>query len=672
MTSQRQPRVSLRSERGGVLVIVAGVLLTFLFLVVFVAEAGHWFSHRRALQVQADAAATAAGAFFGGCAFAPGASDTLIQTTATQYVTYNRAEGPMSASSTDKGTLPPARYNKKTYAIGGPPADDTIEAVPCTAKMLDVKLTEDGLNVFPFGLLGFTTVRIHARARVEIQPLNSSDSVRPIAVRDAKVVPCVSVNFINESTGAQIGSSVALTKQPPVAGQPDTWTANTSVAMPSGGAHVAMQAYLNNCAGNGDLYDPWDNKSPPSHNSGIVFVNSFNTTAPTATGPPVVVGTGSPQTGVTLSSGCATAYFSEPLNLSDCSVDVVANVQFNGTVANNKRFLTVTDLDTGVTKTMNAPGSSNVWTTQQPFAIGAESGPHNFKIDWRQEGGSIGSTLCGNGNASNPPPCKGTLGIQQRTFSGYDDTSDPPQDSGSIVYADVSGPHSYKQGTSPSVTVTIKIKGLDNAQPGDPPVVLRVGTSTNKATGLIDCGQGNGASADADAIINGCPNPLEVNTRNGVCDPEPPSANEPFDCVGTISGTRRNQIPGAIATRINCSDNNWPAYINGFPSGEPANWATDPRKILMVITAPADLSGVNSPTLIPIRKFATFYVTGWDPSAATCNKNEPYPGKGKKNQANGAIWGYWMSDTLSSGQGTGGDVPCDFTQFGDCIAVLTR
>lgn len=49
------------------------------------------------------------------------------------------------------------------------------------------------------------------------------------------------------------------------------------------------------------------------------------------------------------------------------------------------------------------------------------------------------------------------------------------------------------------------VEGLHFDTPGQPATVLRFGVQTDKETGLVDCGQGNGANADAAAITNGCP-----------------------------------------------------------------------------------------------------------------------------------------------------------------------
>jgi hypothetical protein len=332
------------------------------------------------------------------------------------------------------------------------------------------------------------------------------------------------------------------------------------------------------------------------------------------------------------------------------------------------------------------------------LAIGVQSGQNPIRIDWKQQSGSVGGITCGNGSNA----CSGNFGIQQQAF-GACNACDSPDDSGPIVALRLrkqtdpvgsSGRNFFATGANPNLVVELSFTGLgfDTPSPGTLPQVLRVGTSTDKATGLIDCGQGNGASSDANAIVAGCPlvggadckntdfcAPLKVYDPslhpNGKCDPLLRQTLDPAyaDCVSAISGTRRTAIPAAIASRVIvggvCQPNNWTAYAsnpkaNPIPSG-------DPRAMLFIITAPGDLTK-NS--IVPIKTFATFYVTGWDtsgslPNCTPAGTNDPFPGKGKTSQA-GAIWGHWIeyTDPTVSGNGTF----CDPAQFGVCASVLTR
>jgi hypothetical protein len=168
--------------------------------------------------------------------------------------------------------------------------------------------------------------------------------------------------------------------------------------------------------------------------------------------------------------------------------------------------------------------------------------------------------------------------------------------------------------------------------------------------------------------------------------------NNHQDCVKTTPGTRRvgvicallQRIAGVAPAQFNANSN----FCNSsFPAACPANnWPNtnvpgDNRKIDVVLTAPLDLAAADgSPQFwIPIRKFATFYVTGWDQSLfPNCGKrgpafgeNDDFPGKGRQSQ-NGAIWGHWIKDVDPGGTPDGN--PCDLTSIEpvNCVPALTR
>jgi hypothetical protein len=120
----------------------------------------------------------------------------------------------------------------------------------------------------------------------------------------------------------------------------------------------------------------------------------------------------------------------------------------------------------------------------------------------------------------------------------------------------------------------------------------------------------------------------------------------------------------------------------------------------MVITAPEDLSGNSGPP-VPIRNFATFYVTGWNtqgsasgcsgygavsPSAAgdalavnQCTDGTKEPAGGCQTNGNpknrnggdpGEVWGYWMTYVDPNGIPT--QTICNVSAFGTCVPALTR
>ena len=193
----------------------------------------------------------------------------------------------------------------------------------------------------------------------------------------------------------------------------------------------------------------------------------------------------------------------------------------------------------------------------------------------------------------------------QETYSATQDDSDPPDDSGPITYVTVgntvggivqntAGVNSLQTGTSTTLFITFKLQGLANSAPSDPPIILRTSVQASKRTGLIDCGQGNGASGDSGAITNGCPHDLAV--YNGTACVVTNSAN-PWTCVDTIPGNRRQKIVQGFTNRIGNACDNWQAYkANGTPIPQ-----GDPRVFILVVTAPNDLSGGNNGAPVRIR-----------------------------------------------------------------------
>jgi hypothetical protein len=720
-------------EKGAVIVLF-GVLLPVLALfAMFAIDVSHWWDYSRNLQSRADAAAFAAGLQYGNtCATStpnaaamakigevaqlysgPGvASDlpypfatppadfsptayqnvpTLKAGTLDRYHVFINAAGPWSSGQSSNNNWPgqagtAQSFNNGTVCAASYPDNQGGKVGPIT----DVWVTQDNLPLF-FRLLDIHP-KITAHARVQLEQGVAGSVIRPIAVRDAGAAACVTVNFFTDDSSHTLIKTVTLTQD--LTGDPmhpgdDLWDNKGAPAtLPMSSANVIVQPVIG-CGTDTTAYDD-------TTNSGVLYINSYGSSTPAAGQPPVITTGGVFLTG----GGCPTdQYFST----QDCSVSVRANVAFApGLSPNSKLNVTATDTSTGTTKSMVNGGSGSVYTSQQTFSIPQSTGQHLFRIDWEQQTGSI----TGLGACTSQPdnPCKGSFGIQAQAF-GACDSCDPPDDSGPMIAARLrqpslgdlpgaAGRNAFAHTASPDLVVEIVVKGLtfDNPVPSTPPTVLRVGTATDKATGLINCGQGSGASFDQDAIVYGCPlfgtaackpvdsdlcAPLKIydaSLHTSKCDPMLRDTPDPAysDCVEATSGTRKVASPGAIASRVIqggvCSKNNWPDYVD--PAKKTPIPGGDPRAMLFIITAPADLT---KNALIPIKTFATFYITGWDTSGSipNCNPNtnEAFPGKGKSSQ-NGAIWGHWIeyTDPTVTGNGTF----CDPTQFGVCASVLTR
>jgi hypothetical protein len=597
-------------------------------------------------------------------------------------------------------------------------ADYTNPAGPA----VDVWLTQEHLPLF-FPLLGLKP-NISAHARVSLQGEASSPFVRPIAVSDPGAFGCATVIFRNSKDNSQI-ARVDLTETDPTNFVFDNAANPVSVQMPTddngSGAktYVYMQVFLSDCSGNGETFDD-------STNSGIEVINSYDTATPISGQAPKIT-----SGGITLSGSCPSPsdqYFAVLTTNQTCKVAPTAHVTFSPDVTNANAQVSVTAVDTSTGNSVNlSPDKTGtVWTPNgnQGFTLTGQTGQHLIRIDWTQTVGTV------NGQNCKTTTCQGSFGIQQQTFDACNGC-DQPNDSGPIVKsqirlsgdaAGVTGRNAFQAGSTQQLVVTLQLAGI-RAQTGGsaPDTILRFSGSTNHQTGLIDCGQGTGlGGGDAYAIYGGCGpsnpfeppqcnnaglscklpimNPLYVYGRGSPTDCSPavdppaplaytgwPSGNHQ-DCVQTTPGTRRVGIPCSLVQRITgvtpANFNASSSACSGSSSGScPANnWPNprdgDLREIDVVLTAPVDLAAAaGSPQAwIPIRRFAKFYVTGWDPTLnPSCNNvNDSFPAPpGSKQSSNGAIWGHWMSDT-ENGIGNGSPCITNSIEPVNCVPVLTR
>jgi hypothetical protein len=383
-------------------------------------------------------------------------------------------------------------------------------------------------------------------------------------------------------------------------------------------------------------------------------------------------------------------------------VDSTAGFTSSGSIDDNGTSYAYTAIDpTHFTLTNGGSFGNNdvitqtgdtTWTSDSQITINQASGQNQISISANQKFGSEG------GNSCNGSGCTTNFGVQQQAFGACNDgdpnltCNNPPDDSGPIVLAQLRlasdpagtwasdpsqtyGENAFAGGSTPQLVATVELAGLSNAKPGDPPTTLRFDESasgTDHATGLINCGQGNGASADLAALMSSCPTvgdaancntpllcaPLAINERP-VSDPAPcnPEGNDlsgtvvarpntntltaapvPVDCTATGPGNKTPIVAG-IACRIItagctkngqpngtvCSSNNWSPT-----EGAASIPAGDPRAITVIITAPSDLAKNNSGQIIPIENFAVFYVTGWAGKGnggknPSCNSYTPVP-----------------------------------------------
>ncbi len=252
-------------DKGAVLVMFVLWLPVLLAFVVFVADVGNWFVHKRHLQMQADA-----GALAGGGLFTVPCGDAPIIATARKYggdpnavAPYNEQVAPTNPANVHVLVNSTSFWNQggSDYTDGGP---------PCAAKMVDLKLTEADLPLF-FGVIpGLSVVpAINARARVSIQQLSYASGSLPIAVPDVDPTKA-QAKFIDETTGAVLATT-DLTNSG-VANGLSIWdNSGSPVSVPVNTSRIGLRVTLSGTTSTtcGDpLVDCYDLGSP----DGIVHV----------------------------------------------------------------------------------------------------------------------------------------------------------------------------------------------------------------------------------------------------------------------------------------------------------------------------------------------------------------------------------------------------------------
>lgn len=307
-----QARCKVAEERGAVLVVTILVMTSLLVFAGYAIDTAIWFVHHRHLQTEADAAALAAGQNF---QFGCGSSgDATIQSIVHQYdgtgltptltPTYNtQVSNTVAPALTASSTQPTAGHvlysglNQANYPPAAPyqtvPNDTGLTGSPCTDNVIDVKMTEQGLqSFFPF----VNPTYINAQARVGFQVAATSTSGLPF-VEPLPTPGAVAVEFVNENTGAVLtptGSAtpyVILSEAKDSAGNldPTTWTARTplSFADPANGGSTSdtfplgMRVAVNNTAGGSATFactttDTCYDDSSATSNTGVTFTRVWS------------------------------------------------------------------------------------------------------------------------------------------------------------------------------------------------------------------------------------------------------------------------------------------------------------------------------------------------------------------------------------------------------------
>jgi hypothetical protein len=606
--------------------------------------------------MQADAGAFAAAREFNSCP-----NNTPIMDKAAEYS--------QDAYNAQIGGTPSTRVhrliNSKTFYGQPVKPDDTVEAPPCTAGMVDVKLTETDLPWFfrpipsLLSAVGAKWPNINAQARVSVFQRETATGELPIGVPDVNP-RSAKAWFVNEQTGAILGST-PLTKAGTSNGLViwDNANAPLPVKVDSGDIDVGVVVTLGGASSTTcgqprvDCYDAGVAKAASGLPSkGIVHIRGWSAAGSGAQpGNPIL-------RQATLTNGtCIDPYFTSAS--SSCTVGVSATVDFGPgdplTTVGAKLTATVA----GTTRALTYDPAAKVWNSPTTFALAPGAGPVDVKLDWEETKGTLaGGKTCKTGNN----PCTGSFGAVQRAFSASDARSGPIK-AVQVLEDGVQWANSLERCSGVQTTCThnmvvrIGVKGnLQNAaDKNDPVVVLRVAGSGSQ-TQSIDCDPGKQLREE---LATGCTPTYGVN--QGVACPENP-VPQVQHCVPVETGGKVGHVASGLTDRVfggsnNCAvaPNNWSSYPN-LPAG-------DPRIIQVFLTPFGSFQG-NGNESVPVTGFATFYLTGFNGSPCQGNGEDDVPGKGD-------IAGHFIKyiDSLNPGSGS---APCDFSSLGSCTAVMTR
>lgn len=318
----------------------------------------------------------------------------------------------------------------------------------------------------------------------------------------------------------------------------------------------------------------------------------------------------------------------------------------------------------GVTRPMTYDGTTHSWSTAAgAFSVPADGGPRTIDLNWEEhDGGPLtGQTkTCDQSGAK----CDGIFTNVQRVFSATTTTtrSGPVQ---MITAAENVG--SPPQGSPFSLAA------------GSHELVVSVGLSPNRAlnpaqnvelrftddqNGAINCGGGN----FRDELVNGCTTAYAIHPEHpDVCDTVRDTRTPP-DCVQTFSGIKAGQLRQGMDDRLGrpCTPNNWPNY----PNIEPGD-----KRIVFIIVTDYDSFDVSGTHYVPVRDYASFYVTGWDyeNGFAGCADNEAPPAGSVPCSGNCArVWGHFFKYTGPPPPGSVGGGVCSFDpgSLTPCLAYL--
>lgn len=667
---QHNALARMKGEDGATIVIAAIAIPVLVVFCAFVVDIGNWFVHKRHLQMQADAAAlAAAGNYVFTC------NDTAVKDTAKKYsgtdaAGYNSQLGGTPASKVH------LLVNSKTYFNQPSPSDSSVsDPNTCTSRMIDVKLTETDLPLF-FHLASMISKVpfINAHARVEFMQ-TARTHVPPLAVPDSDP-QSVKVTFLNQTSGAELASATLRRNGTDSNGLAIWDNASALMSLPAVVPNMSIRVALSGSGSTtcGDpLVECYNLTNTTNGGAGLLssFIRAYTTAGSGAQPNPPLVRS------VELFPGnCPDGYFIY-LSSGNCTVGVRAYVDFGPCQSNvlpsvqlgSKLTATLGNSSYPMTNVACPVGTSNSqWVTSgAPIPIAAQSGWSGITLQWEETRGVEGQDTCklGGGNK-----CKGTFDPDNPVHQLLSTTNDL---SGPIRSLQISengtvGANSFAIcGANCRHNLGIRLSLLapvqkDAINVNEPPITLRTVNNTR----AIDCDPNKSLR---DELATGCGPEYKVNPG----DPCPSkavllSSPQPWECVATDTGGAVGQVYQGMDARIDCKSN--PNHWYQFPNLSP----TDPRLVPVMLTPYGALSTAsNGSGTIPVKRFATFYVTGYignqnQRSASVC----PGDTDDSDPKAQGEILGHFVKYIQTFNNGTAGTTKCDFNTLGSCVAVLTQ
>lgn len=623
-------RRDARPERGAVLVSFVLFAPVIVLMMSFVLDIGNVFALQAHLQNQADAGALAAENDFYPC------SNSTIDSDVAKYSGVGAGAYNTQIGNPQTGIL--ESINSKTYPGPDPGTpDDTNTAAPCTSDEVDVKMADTNI---PWYFHLFSGAAINAHARIVVGETEAIPYAIPLSFPDPTPTSAAAC-FVDESSG-KILQTVALTDNG------GTWSNATAASVTINGLGVttgtqpgvAVRVALSGNASTSCTDTSQSTTVYDTGGGGLLHIEGYTATVGSLTTPVVH--------SVTLSAGtCTDAYFSDPT--ASCTVGITAQVDYGqGTKPAGAAVTATVDGNTYTLNYVSTSGDTETWSATG-LAITQANGANAVSLTIKSD-------------VSNKSRSETINNVQSSYTAGQN--SGPITAAGVSQTAGGSDQDSFLESATPyKLYVTIKIPTLVSG-------ALETLTPNNVAL----CPPLWDNFFFYDLVANGCTAPFQLNTTDASCN-----FNAPYNCVyqtqipiidqifqDAFSAGLNQRILGSFYPSTCTDPNHWSEYPN-IPVG-------DPRLITMFAT-PYGSTTYNDGLLtgVPIEDFATFYVTGWNPTGGFSflfGGPNPCQGDGDDPAPAGDVVGHFINYVNTEGTEVGG--ACNPNGIDQCTATLTR